>query len=233
MTSGVLIAMPLLVLVVGGWLIHHPIKPRSRPEPKPEDWGRHPDDFIWESEASSQVHRPLTDIRESANKWSQSIAGLLGVFGIAVFLKGAEQLADVPGDDAYVVGAVLMAAVLFAAAAVYLAAIAAQGVPRHLGQFDGWTLKELQRLAIGRTVKLFAWSRLVSVVAALLLVIGAIIGSLSALTDREGPRGVWALVVLKDGSVKCGSLEQSDDGLLLNGAPLGEAKDVTLVDKCP
>lgn len=228
-----LLALPLSVLAIGGWRIHHPSQPKQRPEPKPDDWGRHPDDLLWEAEATSLVHGALANIREAANKWSQSIAGLLGVFGIAAFLKGPDQLDDVPGSAAYVVGAVLLAAVISAGIATYLAALSAQGTPKFVVQMDGWTLKEWQRLTIRKSVRLFAWSRLLAIVAALLLIAGAVIGSLARLEARDDPHELRAIIIRDDGSVSCGQLQGSEPELELDGESLRSAVEIVLIDECP
>jgi hypothetical protein len=73
------------------------------------------------------------------------VTAVLRAFILAAFVKGPQSFTDIPSQWALpVIGLVLVGA-LAAAAAIYTAALAAQGSPPWVTQLDGWQLKSLHK----------------------------------------------------------------------------------------
>jgi hypothetical protein len=123
--------------------------PMVRTPDPPGSWGLDPDDSRWDSEATELLHQSLPMIQGTAGKWGQSVTAVLGAFSLAAFLKGPESFTDLPAPWRLVVVGLVLLGALAAAAAVYVAELAAQGSPRWVQQLDGWQLKALHKQLVG------------------------------------------------------------------------------------
>jgi hypothetical protein len=212
----------------------------------PPSWGDDPDDWWWEQEAKELGHTALSGVRDTATKWGATISGFLGVFGTVAFIKGPDAFKDVHADWAAAFAASLViAATVFASAAVLLAALAAQGVPRAVNQLDGWALKSYHKTQARRARLYLAWSRGLAVAAAMAVITGLSVTWFVVLGERktntaEKPKG-QPMIVVRSGRPQCGTLTVAKDGSLLFAVgdkpalPLGNvnASDLIPVGSCP
>jgi hypothetical protein len=234
----VLSLLAVALLVLWGRYEDDVIEGGYTPPPAPANWGQGADDKKWNDEADAISHTALADVRRVAEKWGATVAALLGVFGVVVFAKGPDALTEIPGNDAYAVLALALLAVVFAAAATYCGALAAQGTPASLANLNGWTLKQLYSDRLPKAVRLLKASRALALAAALLILGAVAIGWLAALDARAASNGQSALVVRADGSVICGKLKRSSGQLVLDSGtgpatPLTQVRQVVTVDDCP
>lgn len=207
------------------------------PAPMPPDFGADPDDTRWNDEAVELGHGALTKVQDTAKKWGETIAGLLGIFGVVAFVKGPEAFADIPGRTAWVVVAVVALAALAAAAAVYTGALAAQGSPARLDPLNGWTLKQLTQARTATATTLLRVSRAFALAAAVLL-LAAMAVSWTATLDARGEKAeTFAVVVWDDGSATCGKLDSDAAGISIETdaetRPLRAVRQVVRVASCP
>jgi hypothetical protein len=208
------------------------------PPELPNNWGATDDDKQWNTEADAIRHAALADVRGVAEKWGATVGTLLGLFSVVVFAKGPDTLTAIPGDDAYLVLALALLAILAAAGATYCAAMAAQGTPATLENLNGWTLKQLCKARLPTALKLLKASRTLTL-AAVLLILGAVtVGWLAALDARGSSSGQKAIATRADGSIECGELKLSGQQLALDtgsGTPhvLSNVRQIVLVDDCP
>ncbi|MFG1722658.1 hypothetical protein ACGFII_28930 [Micromonospora chalcea] len=191
------------------------------------------DDERWKLEADDLRHRGLATIREAAGRWLQTIALLLGIFSVVGFIKGPESLAKLDDGVAYALTVLVLAAAASAAAATWLAALASQGSPEMVGVLTGPKLRDLVTSTCQRVTLQLWWSRLLTVVAAVLVASGMGLAWLSSIADSDRST-VSVLVVDGDGSVVCGPVEQGR--IVLDAArrsAVAEAVLVQVVDNCP
>jgi hypothetical protein len=89
-------------------------------------------DVAWERKAETEADQTLANARSAAEKWTQTVASLTGVFSIVLLVKGPEDLSNAGGTvDVPNVPNLLTLSALVIAAVVVLAAIAkaAKGYP--------------------------------------------------------------------------------------------------------
>jgi hypothetical protein len=224
----ILAALPFL-----GWLVRV-FQPHTS---RPDDWDASPDGFKWNLEAESARREQPTRVRDAAKAWGETIAVLLGIFGTVAFIKGPESLDKVPGDDAYAVAGLIIAAGAGAIISVYLAAIAAQGRPRQLENLDGWRLRESTISGAKGAAQFLAWSRRFVLAAVATLFLAMLAAWLSTLAKREPAAGQAVVVMSREGP-ECGTLTRVDDQLALkvgeaDPVPLSDVTIVQTVDECP
>jgi hypothetical protein len=109
--------------------------------PQPPDWGADPSDRAWEAEALGG-RTALTEIRQAAEKWSQSIAAILGVFTIVAFVKGPDSFEKISHRPALAAAVLVVMALVLAGGGILLGALAAQTTPRKKTRLTGWELKK-------------------------------------------------------------------------------------------
>jgi hypothetical protein len=192
-----------------------------------------PEERYWAGRMEEFTAKSLTDIHGAAEKWAGSISALVGVFGIAGLIKGREEI-DKLSDDTKLAVAVLVAiALLLAFIAIYMAALAAQGMTARV-----WTVADFEReykeataAAAGR----LKWSRLLVIPATLALAIAVGLmwfGPADASND-----GTSVVLVRQGGAAVCGQLVDEGGSLSLETdegtVPIEDATAVTPVDACP
>src|SRR6476620_6625836 len=87
------------------------------------------DDRKWAEKAQELEFTALDRVKAAAEKWGTSITGLTGVFGTITLIKGPDDISALVWWAKGVVVVALGLAVYFACRSIYLAAIAAQGIP--------------------------------------------------------------------------------------------------------
>jgi hypothetical protein len=206
---------------------------------RPAGWDSTEDGDYWNLEAEKVRHEQLTRTREAAKNWGQTIATLLGVFATVAFIKGPESLDKVPSNNAYAVAALIGAAGIAAALAVYLAAIGAQGTPKQVRNFDGWRLKNRTQDEAGSVARKLRASRALALVAAVTLLGAMGAAWLASLSARSGAtKGETLLVVTSAGVPTCGTLVRGDDDKLVlkvgeDSIQLDDVGQVVKVESCP
>jgi hypothetical protein len=169
-TAAIAIGAVAALLTGLGALLWRTTRPPEVSTPAPPiSWGLDPDDARWEAEATELLHQSLPHIQNAATKWGQSVTAVLGAFSVAAFIKGPASFADLPTTWALVVIGLVVAGALAAAAAIYTAALAAQGSPRWVRQVDGWELKTLHKQLERHAARLLNISRALTATAALVV----------------------------------------------------------------
>jgi hypothetical protein len=210
-----------------------------------------PDDEQWEDEATAARHGSLATVRATAKAWSESIALVLGVFTTAAFVKGPEALSDLADAGPSVtlgpvsipvVGSVVVLLVLIAAlalaAAVWKAAIAAQGSPSWTKQMTGPVLAAASAAATQEAISDLRDSRRLTVAAAVVVFVGMSVAWMSQVVTPAKTEPQNAIVITSTG-VACVPVKTGDDGTLaiampnVSPAPIGSARTITLVEECP
>ena len=209
--------------------------------PTPEQWGLAPDDLRWEDEALEEHHHGLTTVRSSAAKWGESIGALLGVFALVAFVKGPDTFTDITGVEAEAAALLVVLAAAFAGAAVMLAALAAQGTATDVSLLDGWALRTLTAARTKAAAKQLAWSRVLAVGAAMLVLVAVGLTWLAALRERDesGATSQHAVVISQaSGEVVCGELTMARGTLSVTPANgpsqhIAALESVSIVKGCP
>jgi hypothetical protein len=195
-----------------------------------------PNDRKWAAKARELEFDALTRVKSAAEKWATTIASLTGVFGIITLIKGPEDITELTMGARVVVGVLLFIAVLCAAGSIYLAALAAQGVPNKIW-LDASSVRKAFQDAADKAADRLSCSRKLVVPAVILLAIA--IG-----LTWFGPRpaapipAVNVLVVQRSGAVSCGELKSDEQGhlaLKAKGELLGlnEIVSLSTIAKCP
>ena len=206
---------------------------------QPEGWAVTADGAYWNNEVDTRRRTQLDDAREAAKSWGQTITVLLGVFATVAFVKGPETFDKIPGDNAYAVVGLIAVAGAAAAAAIYLAAIAAQGAPSELKHLDGWRLYHLVRTRAASVAEQLRASRVLTLVAAVTLLGAMCAAWLASLSARGSAEKAEAFLVSAAGETICGTLSRGNDGKLVleraEQAPveLTDVTQVTKVEACP
>jgi hypothetical protein len=204
-----------------GLIVARRLLTTEKPLPAPADWGRIPDDRKWEAEAQESHHSALKEVRESAKAWAASISALLGVGGTVAFVKGPDTFAKLSEGSGNVAFWLTVVAAVLAGGAIAMASFAAQGTPRRYASLDGWTLKKISRERAEFATKLLVGSRVLTVVAAVCILVGfgivwhSGIGEESEV-DAAPDRAAAALAIGVDteGVIRCGRLGSSNSGAL-------------------
>jgi hypothetical protein len=238
-TTAITIAGAVALLAGLGAMLWRATRPPTvRTPAPPSSWGLDPDDIRWDSEATELLHQALPKIQEAAAKWGQSVTAVLGAFSLAAFLKGPESFTEVPAPWRLLVIGLVLVGALAAAAAVYTAALAAQGSPRWVVQLDGWQLKALHKQLGRHAGQLLNLSRALTAGAALLVLAAMAIAWLADTLQPEKPARQSAVVVWRSGQVRCGQLAGGSTPTLklADGQTTPELHDVAqvvIVDRCP
>lgn len=85
-----------------------------------------------QTEWDALLSRSLADVRQSAGRWRDGLAALLGVVTAAVVLAGPEQFADMVPAWRFSIAGLLLTGLLLTLAALYFALRATAGRPRPL-----------------------------------------------------------------------------------------------------
>jgi hypothetical protein len=210
------------------------------------------DDLRWESEAFDAAHKSLQAIQEKADGWSKAIGAVLGAFALAAFIKGPEGIKDIPTanqsapasrilgffplDPAHVIVVCIFVAAGLLVAAIYAAAVAAEGVVTWTDYIDGPSLQHLTRVACRRAINLVRLSRLLTLIAAVLVLGGA---GLAWWSQFDQPPTAQSAIVSTAGLTLCGTLTTGSDGSIRvtprggTSISISGPTTVTLVAACP
>jgi hypothetical protein len=166
----VLIAVGSIVAIgIFGYVVKKATKsPIAALPPPPPNWGQSQDDIRWTKEASDILHTNLSNVRGAAEKWGASITALLGAFSAVALIKGPQTFSDIGRPWSTLAICLIAAASVVAVAAIYTAAIAAQGVPQQSQQINGWRLKEIHKTRSSFATRMLGLSRALAICAALL-----------------------------------------------------------------
>lgn len=221
----VLSLVPLVGFLVALGLSRKMLTPFD-PPPKPSDWGIHPDDRQWEKEAFSESHQVLGGVASTAKSWGESIAVLLGLFGVVAFIKGPETVADLDPLPGFVTVSLILAGIFLAALAVTLAALAAQGSPKVTRQLDGWSLKQWHKSRVRIAIKLIAWSRILACSAVLAVLAAMSVSWLASIEESDPSPSVSILLIDENGQIHCVNTESTPPAL-------SRIVEAVPVDACP
>ena len=211
---------------------------RSEIAATPESWGRTEDDRRWESEAADARHQELTRIRTAAESWGKSVAALLGVFAVAAFVRGPSSFAEVPADVGASAAVLALAGALAAGAAVWTAALAAQGAPENIYGLDGWAFRSVSATGAQKAARLLNWSRILALTAFIYVFGSTGLVWIDAI-DRESTPSLSAIVQPANGApARCGRLVTANGQLALRlpqdqTTALTGAEKLVVVDECP
>jgi hypothetical protein len=198
--------------------------------PSEEDWR-------WEKEAEDLRHNSLTNVRGTAEKWAGSIAALLGVFSVVAFVQGPEKLADIQnGWIAIFVIILTVAGALLAAAAVYVAALAAQGSPEWVQMLGGQDLKDSIAAKTNTAIGQLVLSRRFAIAAALLVIAGSALAWIDVLLPSEQSTNGRPALVTANGDSRCVRVITDENGALrIAGSDnaITQVSHITLVEACP
>lgn len=228
-----LLALAAVIVAIAIW--------RRRPAAAgdlPATWGQAADDRRWDDEAAEAQHQQLALVRAAAAAWGTAISSLLGVFALVAFVKGPTTFTDVKGSAASAAALLVLLAAVAAAVAVLLAALAAQGVPRDLAILDGWELRHQTAVRARTATVQLAWSRILGVLAALIVLAAVGLTWLTALHQSQAEKSQQLLLVTKDGVVHCGTLVKLPQGLALkqtDGTIIDatNAREIETTQACP
>lgn len=191
------------------------------------------DDERWKQEAEDLRHHGLAAMREAAGKWLQSIALILGAFSVAAFIKGTDSLSDVDEGLAYTLTCLVLAAALATGAATALAALASQGSPKIFDVLTGPTLKAHVETSYHTVARQLLWSRLLTVLAALLIASGVALTWFNSIPGEQAST-VNILIVGEDGTITCSPVKDGTLGVDASArAALAHSATVQLVSSCP
>lgn len=176
-----------------------------------------PEREYWRRQATTLRRTGLSQIRLTAEKWQATIAALLGVIGVVAFVEGPKTLDELerwPEQWILILGVALAAVLAFFA--ITLAALAAQGVPRHFQQLTAPELARINSAAAGRAASDLMWSRRLAIAAGAILIGGTLLAWGWGLAGDDDEKKTRAIIVTGDGAALCGTLSnQGSEGLAL------------------
>lgn len=162
----------------------------------------------WEKRAEELSFSALESVRGTAAKWAGTIATLLAIFSVVTLVKGPEDVTKVEGSYGWAsletwVILLLGVAVALAAAATFLAALAAYGLPGDF-RFVGSEVRRLHRRAATSAAIWLDLSWMLALGAIVSLALGVGITWLNTPDDAAVPSKT---IVVTDAGVRaCGKL---------------------------
>jgi F0F1-type ATP synthase membrane subunit a len=195
----------------------------------PPEADNDPEDEFWQRQLQNRIVTALSDVRSAADKWVTTISALTGVFAIAAIIKGPSDFTKLGGVAEWAVAILLGLATILAFVAIYLAALAAQGVPQEVstgtegfyGIYRRWVNEAAGRLK---------WSRIITVVVAVLIAIA--IATTWVGTPQAGAPSY--LMIQKAGTVACGTLGKDSAGTLtINNVKAVDIQSIKPINSCP
>ncbi len=195
-----------------------------------------PSDLRWEKKAEELEFKALESVRSAAEKWSASLAAILGLTATVLVVKGRESVTELSSGAQLAVGLILAAAFVAAVTATMLAALAAQGTPKNLDWPSGSRLRQWERAAALKAKQRLRWSRVLTLLAVLLIAAGV---ALVWYGPEAGDSGSAVLFAPEHGAPLCGSLVHGTGGLELkvgetsSQLPSGPYSSIVTVESCP
>jgi hypothetical protein len=186
-----------------------------------------PTDLEWERRAREMQVEALPRVRGIAEKWAGSVAALLGVFGIASFVKGRDDLKGLEHDWEVAVGVSLGIAVASAVVAILFASLAAQGGVSVLDLPTGRRIQEWSAKQIERASWQLAVSRLCSVAAVIFVAVAV---GIVWYAPRESVEPGSLRIVLITGESVCGTLGHSQGKMISVIPTAGSPRVINLRD---
>lgn len=235
MSNEVLIAVAIGVLILAVAFIAILLWDGSTPKAEPID--NNDELQVWTDRANkAKEDFGLADTRSAGEKWAASIAAILGVLSAVAFISGPSSLVkDVGGTPAKVAGGLFLVAGGVAAIATLLAALAEHGTPVSVKNLTGPLYRTLLRTRARRAVTQIRWSRILTVIALLLMVTATSVAWATALTETKDSS--QSAIVVSTAGGECGTLSQTNGSLSLKVGsatkPIAPDSVVTLVDACP
>jgi len=147
-------------------------------------------------------------VKTAAEKWGASITTITGVFGIITLIKGPEDISNLTSGNKMVVGIALLVALVTAVTSIFLAALAAQGIPHDIW-LTGAQARRDSRNVVKKASAFLAVSRFLVIPA--VLGMGAAIG-LTWYGDRVAEK---AASVGGELGTLCGELSRDEEGHLV------------------
>jgi hypothetical protein len=192
-----------------------------------------PEERYWHGRLEELQAKSLTDVHGAAEKWAGTIASLVGIFGIAGLIKGRDEIDKLTQNTKLGVAILVGIALLLAFIAMYMAALAAQGVTSEV-----WTVGDFEQ-QYNNATKVAAdrlkGSRLLVIPATLALAIAVGLTWFGPAKKAEGENS--AVVVRQGGAAVCGQLVQQGASLSLatdaGAVPIEDALGITPVSACP
>lgn len=185
--------------------------------------------------ATSLSLTQLGNMQKRAESWLTTIASLTGLTSILVFFQRREQFWDISDESITSIGWSLLAAYILVAVAIYLAALASQGIPNPTA-LQAEALRAAYAEETKKSARFLNASRL------------ATLGALAALgvvfylnwfgqNAPETATGTLAYGLFDSGEWYCGSVIQDDGGQVsftsTDETPTGTIIQYSFVDSCP
>jgi hypothetical protein len=203
----------------------------SRPtEPEPLDQRK------WDDEAVKFHVDQLTRVHGIAEKWTGTVATLLGIFSSVAIVSGAATLDKVTSEGLrWTIFGLVAAAGIAAIVSIVTGALAAQGtVSTRFTNWDGHALRSFVTDETPKAACKLTVSRYTGSAAAGLVFLTGLLGLLAAALPGEAPSPASVVVVDGNGQLRCGKLQKQGDGTVtLDGKSVpGRVSQVTAVSKC-
>ena len=189
----------------------------------------------WDEEAVTFATTQLTRVRGSAEKWSATIATLLGLFGTVALVGGSDELAGFENEYVrYAIVIILAVAGIAAGVSLIMCSMAAFGAkPRIDDNWSGEALRgHVNSASADSTAKLKA-ALIVGFIAAALVFAVGLAGLVNAALPPDTASSTSVLVVGDDGDLRCGRLAVDANGkATVGGQEVSGVKRISLVSKC-
>jgi hypothetical protein len=160
-------------------------------------------DRDWEQRADAIADDSLTAIRNAAERWTTTLAAVLGLSSIVGLAKGPGDMTGAPTPWKVGVSLALGLALAAAVTATVLGALAAQGSPKRLRIASGEEVRRMHRTAVAAASRDLFRSRVLAVVA---VVFVAVATALTWYVPRDSGSAPRLLIVTRDGALHCGPL---------------------------
>jgi hypothetical protein len=194
-------------------------------------------DARWEKRAEELEFEALGKVRGAAEKWTATLAALLGLVGTILLVKGPDEVGKLPTAAQYLIGALLLFALIAAVRATVLAAYAAQGTPEDLEYPNGAKLRKEERRWAEESKQKLTASRQITLVAVGLIALAVLVGWVWPQSSSSS--GSTVLLTPAQGQPLCGTLVNGPDALELEvgesreALPPGPYDNVIAVEGCP
>lgn len=195
-------------------------------------------ELMWDRQAAEIEHNRLSAAQSTAGKWSATVTAVLGAFGVATLIEGAESIRDLEQAWAIVVGALAVLAAISAVLAIGYTAVAAQGLLRVAAYVTGASLRRTtHQAARASTCHTRRGAKATFLSAA--LVIAALV--VLAAAPRESPEVGFLRIESRANKIYCGTQLTTPPGLVGVKAqqglpseivPLAEVRELKVVGAC-
>lgn len=189
----------------------------------------------FEELAANLSFTQLGNMQKRAESWLTTIASLTGLTSILVFFQRREEFADISSASIASIGWALLVAYILVAAAIFLAALAAQGIPNPTA-IQPEPLRAAYAEATENSAKLLFWSRMITLGAVLALGVAFYLNWFGP-NAPEASAETMAYGLFDSGSWYCGGITRDEGGLVsfasTEAVPDGNIVQYSIVDSCP